>query len=526
MLGSLNFTLDGLNDLTTRRSVGQGGTAMDDLQHWYSRLTPLFMRAFARMARTSFIARPDDALDLIHDFFLSEWSGVLARFDPSRGKLETYAYGSFMIFARRRIVRLNRWKPTLSDALELASRLKESKDDLNRIDLLALTEVTDRLPSMSKSVLQMYLQNGGSERIVADRLRLTRYSVREALVEALGRLTVWLSEHDQLSVDERNVAELLWRHNLSPREVGQRLRLSTDQVQRIRGRIVSGLIENISTTENRNPIWRVNMTALELLQKTIAGDRQSLDQLAQHSREVFAFLEDHDYVLSPEENHALEVQPELIAEIYDALAGNAKLEEQDEAMLRTTLEIRDSDGTTVGKLFKNSLLRDLPSELVDWNSWFSGLSVISKESLIHLGQRPDVKAASPVSKQIAKYGITPLAVSAATQALRAVARRLAEGGRLRRENSLILALDPDQARQLENAVPPKELTIEISALAGLQYDVAHALLRWLYELASVRAFLFEGFECRPEVDYLRLNWNDGPLSLKEQWSAVSTLEPI
>src|SRR5690242_11774226 len=57
------------------------------------------------LARRGFVAQPDEAGDLLHDFYAGEWEKVCDHYDPKRGPFKHYLVKSFFQFARRRIAR-------------------------------------------------------------------------------------------------------------------------------------------------------------------------------------------------------------------------------------------------------------------------------------------------------------------------------------------------------------------------------------------------------------------------------------
>src|SRR5580704_10653136 len=74
----------------------------------YTRYRGLFFDVLRRLADQGFVAQLGDGHDLIHEFFLSEWNGLAAKFDPARGSVATYVFRAFLRFARKRIARLHR----------------------------------------------------------------------------------------------------------------------------------------------------------------------------------------------------------------------------------------------------------------------------------------------------------------------------------------------------------------------------------------------------------------------------------
>src|SRR5262245_45870274 len=85
----------------------------------YEKFRGLLFSALAKLAIQGFAVSPDDANDLVHDFFVEAWSGIADRYEPSRASTTTYVYSAFVRFARPRIVRLQRFRGSLVEPKQL-----------------------------------------------------------------------------------------------------------------------------------------------------------------------------------------------------------------------------------------------------------------------------------------------------------------------------------------------------------------------------------------------------------------------
>src|ERR1019366_9813343 len=91
-----------------------------DLESAYRKLRPMLFGALGKLSRQGFSVLSSDGLDVIHDFFVDEWTKVSATYDPSKGKLESYVYAAFVNFARPRLIRSQRLQRSLADPQELS----------------------------------------------------------------------------------------------------------------------------------------------------------------------------------------------------------------------------------------------------------------------------------------------------------------------------------------------------------------------------------------------------------------------
>ena len=210
-----------------------------DTEIGYTDLRRFLFGALARLARQGLIVPPDDAADIVHDFFVEVWPAVVRGYDPNRGKLEAYSYRAFVHFARPRIVRLRQWRSRLVKTSELArlaatpARLSESTRDT-----AAVADALAKLPPLHRDVLHAYLASDlHSERALSEAFGLSRYRLRETLVEALGRVAVLLGEPGRIRQGDWEVARALWKEGRTSAEAGVLLGRTTEEVRQARERI-------------------------------------------------------------------------------------------------------------------------------------------------------------------------------------------------------------------------------------------------------------------------------------------------
>src|SRR5438094_2629700 len=149
----------------------------------YLRFRRLLFGALANLARQGFALPPVEGLDLIHEFFAEAWNGVVSRYDPAKGKFETYVYGAFVHFARPRIVRLHRWQSCLFDTAELARTIEKRSEaeapTESWHDVSAVRKALSQLPSIEREILQSYLfADAPSEGKLAEEFSISRYRLR------------------------------------------------------------------------------------------------------------------------------------------------------------------------------------------------------------------------------------------------------------------------------------------------------------------------------------------------------------
>jgi RNA polymerase sigma factor (sigma-70 family) len=170
----------------------------------YRAFRGLFLSALAKLARQGYRVPVTDALDLIHDFFIEAWPGLRQRYNADRASFQTYAYGAFMRFARPRIVRMLRWRRTLSlDESDWLERVTaEDGEGESLLDVSRVRAALNRLSEVDRDVLMRRFGDDMSERAIAESRGSSRYNVRQELAESLARLVVAVGE--QGAIEERD----------------------------------------------------------------------------------------------------------------------------------------------------------------------------------------------------------------------------------------------------------------------------------------------------------------------------------
>jgi RNA polymerase sigma factor (sigma-70 family) len=235
------------------------------------RYSPLLLNALARLAKEGYGIPFNEGLDLIHDFFMEHWAGVLARFDKNRDppvSFPTYLYRAFVLFARRRIIFLNQWRSSLTDTAWLAKSIEGrgthfgvDEDDEREQAALAEARIESvraalaQLPTNAREFLFEYLGSPqNSERHLAQKHGVTRYRVRELLTEAFGNVLAAVGHQGEFTNLEWRTASILWGRGRPVSAAARELGVSPAEVRRTRSRILSrmsiALSKLVGTTTN------------------------------------------------------------------------------------------------------------------------------------------------------------------------------------------------------------------------------------------------------------------------------------
>ena len=128
----------------------------------------------------------------MHDFYAREWARLQERFDPSKGEPQNYVYVAFYRFARPRIARLQNWRRRCRDIqqlLEYPDTLPGPDEEaVVREEVVHVRKAIAQLRDQDRQILSDFLFAGHtSERKLAQRHALSRYEVRNILVNCFGQ---------------------------------------------------------------------------------------------------------------------------------------------------------------------------------------------------------------------------------------------------------------------------------------------------------------------------------------------------
>jgi len=189
----------------------------------YHRLLPVFYRALGKLTRQGFVVPPDLGLDLIHDFIAEAWPKLMKGFDPEQGSLEAYCFGALVRFARPRIVRMQRWQAQHLGQ-EIIDSMPGGQTGVSDALRGQVVSVLDAMESPEREVVMDYFATKAvSERALARKHGVTRYGIRELLVQGLARLMTQLHRPPLIKVWDWNVAVESWQNGRTVSEIGSLL---------------------------------------------------------------------------------------------------------------------------------------------------------------------------------------------------------------------------------------------------------------------------------------------------------------
>jgi RNA polymerase sigma factor (sigma-70 family) len=466
----------------------------------------LLWGVLSTLSRRGYFVPPDDARDVLHDFYVEAWRGVNDRFDPAKASFRTYVANSFYLFARRRLVQMNHWRRLVVD-LEVDEATQRPSDEAEPEDRLELEQrlsslesIVQKLPDFDQKLLCEYLTSDrASERRIAEAHALTRYQTRKILASAVGRIALLLQQTDGSS-QEAKIATQLWLEGRSAKEAAHFLGLSIDIVQKQRSRLASSFLASIRTFNSRSVIAGAVMSnkTSERLKSILLSD-QGLDALAaeaDHIRKHPDAIDDIDFTKS--ELDRLRQRPETLALLYQLLASD-----EDEASEPSEIELmlqqaQSEEGQEIGEAFQ-LMVENLPSDLVRWEKWFDDIEV-DREYRQYLSAHPSVRYGGAIAQRLVRFGITPATIAGAARGLQLLFDRALRGDEPPSNYPKDDSLDHNWftiSNSTRRTEVSRDLVVSQISTTPWLPNGSKATIRfteWLFALLRVRPFLVYGYQ--------------------------------
>jgi RNA polymerase sigma factor (sigma-70 family) len=511
--------------------------AILDVGTAYEELRPHLLGALAKLARRGFSVSPWDGLDLIHDFFVEAWDGINSRYDPSKGTFHAYVYAAFVHFARPRIVSLQRLQNSLVEPGQLDllhSREEEGSNDLYVLpenSKQVVREAVSRLPPRQREILSRYLYaNSRVERMLAKKFSLSRYALKQTLVDALGRVMVRLDKPARMPERDWKVAIALWRDQRTIDETAAYLGMTLHQVREANSRNARSLTEAMKryyptggTQPRRNTMKSQSglISPHDLLEKVLKspGNEELLGQVRERAAAVLTALENSEsFGLSEDEMR--EVDPLWVAEVYEAMAAATPRGGEDFEAAETLFRANREEEASIGAAFRETLLADLPEHLRYIERCFPhSTPQVDEDEQRELLQEPSVQAGMPYTEPLVPYGVTPLTVFYTTEAVSSLLDRLMRYEMINSDAAVGLEMNRVEINgRRTDLLSVNELVEEIRDVSECGGAVARALYCWSVQAAQYKPFLFNGFRACPRGEGISLaRTNEFYDDLYQQW---------
>ena len=449
-------------------------------------------------------------MDLIHDFYVEAWGDLIARFDPSLAKLETYIFACFLRFARPRIARLERLRSMLMTPAEMESIMGMGPEHetlgIDGQDIAAARRAVSALPDEVRQLLTSYIDDAvPSERNLAARFDVTRYQLRIRLADALGRVAVQLGAANSFAEPDRAIAMALWADNRSNRETASLLCIPITEIQAARRRIFARLVHAVKGPKHM-PNSHISeeaggdaMLPSALVARALspAATEHDLIAVRDHRDMIWSYLG----TIAQDEARSLDeaADPSRLAAFYAALGEDISPPDATvSADLAPFLEARDDEGRSIGEAFTQTLLVNLPDRLTRFAAFYAAAPTLEPKLYDILARDPSVEAAGSAVEALTWFGITPVTIAEAARAICNLAEQMSSEFGIGTGDQLILVgtteivLDPHDV-----AITRAAAVSELAMSFGLPEKTTSLLFDWIIDVAARKPLFFEGYRTMP-----------------------------
>ena len=490
-------------------------------------------------------------LDILHDFFVEELPDIRRNFNPDKAAaFSTYLYSAFVRFARARIQRLHRQQRMLLDPkmlMELQDSISAPPSPEDSVDWSQVSTALAQLTPAQRRLVDNWLtRNPYSERELAREMGISRYKLREQLVDAVGQISLHFAAHTQRGDVDHRVAEAIWRDKLTPAEAAAALGLSEQQVRNARARNYQRIVQAlVSTPAQPARIRNVVMSeeSVQTLLAKIFGNApvQALESaVAQQAPALVQYLVESDEAVA----HKWQGLPaDRLACVYEAIARGMGTVEGFEPEVNEDDPLfvaHANDRRAVGRAFAEALVPALPDGLFPLLlACQARLRIAPRQVVEQLRREPDVLVGGNAAQTLAEFGLKPSHIVVATDAVAMFIERAVAVEHFPQDHKLLFVRGRADERTLSHTVQSltheasganltrAEMAQEISAVASVDADTGEVLLDWLVDTAPYVKSLLSGFSAetardnvllrpRPEsTGDLYVRWSNPRLTTKE-----------
>lgn len=212
----------------------------------YESLVTIARKMAPWLARYGIVVMPDDLSDAVHEFWISSdgMSAEHIRFEA--GEMTAYCRKALFRFT----VRMWRQQRRFTQLFEGEGQnfmalvnVDEEEQLLNAHLKNRLQEVMNEQLGASRMhlILRFFEEGPRCERLLSREFSMTRYRVREEILNSVGIVVAHLTDLSACRDPDRQVALEIWRQNLSFSEAAMRLNLPLASVRQAHRRNLSSM---------------------------------------------------------------------------------------------------------------------------------------------------------------------------------------------------------------------------------------------------------------------------------------------
>lgn len=487
----------------------------------------LLWKIISKLAQQGYIVPPGDAQDIIHDFYVDVWPGLVDRYDSSRGHFRAYLVSAFYRFARHRIIKLQSWRSRLVNIEHLVAHADSLPHLEQTAELAGVSRAIHALEVPEKLVLCGRLE-GQSERSLCDQVGVSRYRVRELFIDAIGKVASMLGEIHAKNPLDAKVAVALWKEGRTVRDTAALLGIAVPKIRQARVRNVALILDSINQFSSKRS-QQVEENIFEFLRNVLlsSDDENLLGQVRERAYDIRQALESGEFELSEEELKQLEDHNEWTAKVYQAFAGTDETPEEEYELTKVIEQMRADEDSEIAQAFVTAL-ETLPDIFSQWESWFTEVPPAPEEYQSYLQEQPTVIAGRPYTDRLITFGMTPDTFVEASRGVELLLRRLIREARSlqdrfhdspreliflyhwiyeqvmsgERPSLIVTSHEYDQYSGRDGYVPRQLLISQLRGTPGCPPEAAEPILRWLIGATQLKPYFISGFrsETRDEEE--------------------------
>jgi len=261
---------------------------------------------------------------------------------------------------------------------------------------------------------------------------------------------------------------------------------------------------------------------LDLLREALlSGENAELLQLVRTNAEgILRELEGSEQ--DPLEGRLADVDPAWMARVYEALSREEEFLGDDRRLIERLFQAKQNEERDIGRAFEQALLVNLPDDILTWKGITPPRTEVPAAQRLELLASPSVAGNRYAEESLVPFGMTPLTVFYATEAIGGLAERLIRKGRLKTGQPIGLStLNQHHGgyQQLELAMACSE----VGMTTGLSDPPSAALTGWCIRVAQYKRGLFPRFSTEPlGEDAARMTWaGETAENLFQRWANAS-----
>ncbi len=214
----------------------------------YRELRPRLLFFVAKHTRGGKSLPIIESTDLVHDFFLENWTKIQQHYDPSRGELGAYVYRAFSNFVNARLPHYTRQRFLTNSLSDLQNENLKISDSLltnpHIHDIERLQHALNSIPDVPRKLLVFYFSaSPPSFRKVAKHYKVSRYEAEKSVIKALMELLIHFEKPDSIALPDWQASRTLVAVNYSIDQAAHQLGIANGQVRRAHARTLNTISE-------------------------------------------------------------------------------------------------------------------------------------------------------------------------------------------------------------------------------------------------------------------------------------------